>query len=45
MGYGHSDEELEACLTEHEVRDKDVIIMFTDGISDNLFDDEIRALL
>lgn len=37
-GTGHENETFDAEDAAHEVQDKDIILMFSDGISDNMYD-------
>ena len=40
-GKGHESDVAEAIETEHEIQDKDIVLMFSDGVSENLFEFQI----
>lgn len=41
LGTGHDGEELRARDADHEIKDLDILLMFSDGVTDNLYDADI----
>ena len=45
MRYKFSDLEKEVLPNDHEVQHNDIVVMATDGVSDNLFDEQIEQCI